>query len=151
MQRLSLMGLLVALIAAVALMPSLAMGAACPSTDTSSTGNCGSTFAVPAWSDTGGWTDPSQYSTIRLADVNGDGRDELLGRSSDGIEVHEFDTSLGQWRPQVDAKGIRQLVSWITVTQRVPLKARGRFCADVVTTAPNTRAVSDKVCSTVAG
>ena len=39
----------------------------------------------------------------------------------------------------------------VTVPQRVPLKARGRFCAVVVTTAPDTRAVSDKVCSTVTG
>jgi hypothetical protein len=105
------MGPLAALIVAFALIPSIAAGAACPSTDTSYTGNCGSTFAVPAWTDASGWTDPSQYSTIRLADVNGDGRDELLGRNSDGLEVYDFDTSLGQWRPQVDANNVRQLVS----------------------------------------
>ena len=45
----------------------------CPSADTSYTGNCGPMFAVPSWTDAGGWNDPSQYSTIQLADVNGDG------------------------------------------------------------------------------
>ena len=49
-------------------------GAACPSTDDSYTGNCGPMFAVPSWTDAGGWNDPSQYSTIQLADFNGDGR-----------------------------------------------------------------------------
>ena len=82
-------------------------------------GKCGSTFAVPGWTDAGGWTDPSQYSTIRLADVNGDGSDELLGRNSDGIEVFEFDTSVGQWRPQVDGNGVRQLVSWTDANNNV--------------------------------
>ena len=117
--RLGVTGLLAALIVAFAFMPSLAEGAACPSVDTSYTGNCGSTFAVPGWTDASGWTDPSQYSTIRLADVNGDGRDELLGRNSDGIEVYEFDTQLGQWRPQVDGNNHRQLVSWTNANGKV--------------------------------
>lgn len=77
--------------------------------DESYTGNCGPTFTVPAWGDGGGWTDPSQYSTIQLADVNGDGRDELLGRNDQGLEVFHFDTATGQWRPQVDANA-NQLV-----------------------------------------
>ena len=104
---------LLALIAALALMPSVAMGAGCPDPDADTTylGNCGPALAVPAWSDAGGFTDPSQYSTIRLADVNGDGTDELLGRDHDGLEVFWFDTSIGQWRPQVDANDVRQLVS----------------------------------------
>ena len=105
--------MLLALIAALALMPSVAMGAGCPDPDADTTylGNCGPALAVPAWSDAGGFTDPSQYSTIRLADVNGDGTDELLGRNHDGLEVFWFDTSIGQWRPQVDANDVRQLVS----------------------------------------
>ena len=87
------------------------VAAACPSVDTSYTGNCGPAFAVPSWTDAGGWTDPSQYSTIRLADVNGDGSDELIGRSDAGIEIYRFDTTLGQWRPQVDANGVPQLLN----------------------------------------
>ena len=67
--------------------------------------SCGPTFVVPAWGDAGGWTDPSKYSTIQLADVNGDGSDELIARNDQGMEIYWFDTSVGQWRPQVDAKG----------------------------------------------
>ena len=94
-----------------ALAPSTAVGAACPSLDTSYTGNCGPQFAVPNWTDAGGWTDPAKYSTIQLADVNGDGSDELIGRNDDGLEIFWFDTTLGQWRPQVDAKDVRQVLT----------------------------------------
>ena len=90
--------------------PSVAAGAACPSTDLSDTGNCGPWFTTPSWTDAAGWDDPSQYSTIQLADVNGDGSDELIGRGDAGLEVWRFDTEHGQWRPQVDAKGIPQSI-----------------------------------------
>ena len=93
-----------------AVVPSLAAAAACPSTDQSYTGNCGPMFAVPSWTDAGGWNDPSQYSTIQLADVDGDGKDELIGRSDAGIQIYRFDTTWGQWRPQVDADGVPQLL-----------------------------------------
>ena len=55
--------------------------------------------------DAAGWTDASQYSTIQLADVLGEGRDQLIGRGPGGIEIWEFDTTVGQWRPAVDANG----------------------------------------------
>ncbi len=42
----------------------------------------------PAWSDDAGWDDVSSWSTIRLADVNADGRADLCGRSSDGWRCH---------------------------------------------------------------
>jgi hypothetical protein len=47
---------------------------------------------VAGWGDADGWTDPSQYSTIHLADPNGDGKDELIGRNDQGLEVWWFDT-----------------------------------------------------------
>jgi hypothetical protein len=53
-----------------ALAPPVAAAATCPTSneaDTSYTGNCGPSFAVPNWTDAGGWNDPSQYSTIQLA------------------------------------------------------------------------------------
>ena len=43
----------------------------------------------------GGWTDESKYSTIQLADFNGDGKDELLARNDQGVEIFRFDTSSG--------------------------------------------------------
>ena len=72
---------------------------------------CGPTFAVPGWGDAGGWTEPSKYSTIQLADLNGDGRDELLARNDQGLEIWWFDRGTGQWRPQVDANGVPQTLT----------------------------------------
>lgn len=73
--------------------------------------SCGPTFTLPAWGDAAGWGDPSKYSTIQLADVNGDGKDELLGRGDAGLEIWTFDTTVGQWRPQVDANAVRQVLT----------------------------------------
>jgi hypothetical protein len=106
---------LAALLVAVwcALAPSPAAAATCPNAnadDSKYTGNCGPWYALPNWTDMGGWDDPSQYSTIRLADVNGDGKDELIGRSAAGLQIHRFDTTFGQWRPQVDANGVAQML-----------------------------------------
>ena len=85
--------------------------AACPVPDPSYFDSCGPTFTLPAWGDAAGWDDPSKYSTIQLADVNGDGKDELLGRGDAGLEIWTFDTSVGQWRPQVDANAVPQILT----------------------------------------
>src|SRR4051794_9452900 len=66
---------------------------------------CGPEFESPAWGDAAGWTDPSKYSTIQLADITGDGSAELLARNDDGPEIWTFDTAVGQRRPTLDAKG----------------------------------------------
>lgn len=42
----------------------------------------------PAWSDAEGWGAPKHWSTIRLADVNGDGRADLCGRSAVDLRCH---------------------------------------------------------------
>ena len=77
----------------------------CPAASPSDFGPCGPTFTLPERGDAGGWTSPDQFQTIQLGDVLGDGQDQLIGRSADGIEIWEFDTSLGQWRPAVDSGG----------------------------------------------
>jgi hypothetical protein len=59
----------------------------CPDPNPTYFDSCGPTFTPPAWGDAAGWDDPSKYSTIQLADVNGDGRDELLGRGDAGLEI----------------------------------------------------------------
>ena len=107
---LCLVGLVAALVCA--LVPAAARADICPGTgtDASYTGACGPAFATPAWADAGGWTDPSQYGTIDLVDVNGDGSDELIGRSAQGLEIWRFDTDAGQWRPQVDADDFPQVL-----------------------------------------
>ena len=81
-----------------------ATAAQCPEATPIYTDACGPTFVLPGWGDAGGWTSPEQYETIQLADVDGDGDDELLARTPTGVAVHLFDKTLGQWRPQVDAK-----------------------------------------------
>jgi len=43
-------------------------------------------LAGPTWSDADGWMDPSHGSTIRLADVDGDGRAEVCGRGPGGLQ-----------------------------------------------------------------
>jgi hypothetical protein len=48
------------------------------------------------WSDSAGWNVPEMYATIRAADVNGDGKAELIGRNKDGIELWEMGAS-GAW------------------------------------------------------
>lgn len=77
----------------------------CPAANPSYNGPCGPTFTLPEWGDAGGWTSADQYVTIQLGDVLGNGRDQLIGRSADGIEIWDFDQTLGQWRPAVDADG----------------------------------------------
>lgn len=76
----------------------------CPAARPSFFGPCGPTFTLPEWGDAGGWKSFDQYSTIQFGDVLGNGRDQLIGRSADGIEIWDFDTTLGQWRPAVDSQ-----------------------------------------------
>ena len=57
----------------------------------------GPSLALPPWSDAAGFVSPSQYQTIQAADLDGDGRAELLGRRHGGVEAWKFDASNGQW------------------------------------------------------
>ena len=43
---------------------------------------------APTWSDDAGWDDVSSWSTIRMADVDGDGRADLCGRSPTTFTCH---------------------------------------------------------------
>jgi MYXO-CTERM domain-containing protein len=42
----------------------------------------------PEWSDANGWAEPRFWSTIRLADIDGDGKADVCARSSAGITCH---------------------------------------------------------------
>ena len=61
----------VMLLAGLGVAPGVAGAQGCPEANPSYTDACGPTFTTAPWGDAGGWTDPSQYSTIQLADVNG--------------------------------------------------------------------------------
>ena len=45
----------------------------------------------PAWSDAEGWAAPEYESTIRFADIDGDGKVDVCGRSAAGIVCSKFD------------------------------------------------------------
>ncbi len=48
-------------------------------------------IAGPAWSDALGWDDPQYADTIRAADINGDGRDDLCARGVNGVDCRLSD------------------------------------------------------------
>jgi hypothetical protein len=47
--------------------------------------------------DSDGWDHEKNYATIHSADIDGDGRDELLGRANAGMEVWRFDAYSSKW------------------------------------------------------
>jgi len=49
----------------------------------------------PALSDTADWYKPEYYKTIQCADIDGDGKAELIARSAYGIWVWKYDSSKG--------------------------------------------------------
>jgi hypothetical protein len=66
----------------------------------------------PGWSDAGGWDQPKYYSTIQTADINGDGRAEVIARSAGGIEVWKFDPSSNAWSRLPDGPGWSDAGGW---------------------------------------
>jgi hypothetical protein len=99
-----LVGALLLVAAAISVASASARAADCSATgDFDYNGACGPEFESPAWGDAAGWAEPSKYSTIQLADITGNGKDELIGRNDDGLEIWTFDTTLGQWRPAMNA------------------------------------------------
>jgi hypothetical protein len=87
-----------------------ARAANCALADFAYNNTCGPEFESPAWGDAAGWTDPSKYSTIKLADITGNGTDELIARNDDGLEIWTFDTTVGQWRPAIGADGLPEVL-----------------------------------------
>ena len=89
------------LISTMSVPPAL-VGAQAGSADGSTGGDsynssAGPIFTVPQWSDGGGWTEAEYYATIQLADVDGDGADELLGRGPLGVVVEKWDAERALW------------------------------------------------------
>jgi hypothetical protein len=95
----------VVVLGACALGPPSPAAAESPCQDPSYNGPCGPSFTLPQWGDAGGWKEPDQFETIQFGAVLGNGREQLVGKSANGIEIWDFDTTLGQWRPAVDANG----------------------------------------------
>ena len=83
----------------------------CPAADPNQNYNCpiGPIYALPGWGNVP-WSQPQYSQTIVAGDLDGDGRDELIGRDAQGIHVWSFDTVLGVWQPWVATDGSGPLV-----------------------------------------
>ncbi|MEU4222269.1 VCBS repeat-containing protein [Actinoplanes sp. NPDC026623] len=92
----------------------------------------------PPLSDASGWGDKRYYSTIQCADIDGDGRAELIARGAAGIQAYKFDPATRSWNllpagpPLSDASGwgMQQYYSTIQCADidgdgRAELVARG--------------------------
>ena len=53
-----------------------------------STGDDFEEFDTIGWSNDGSWDNPQYYTTIRLADINGNGRDDVCARGASGWRCH---------------------------------------------------------------
>ncbi len=53
-----------------------------------STGDDFVEFDTIGWSDSGNWNHPRYYTTIRLADINGNGRSDVCARGTSGWRCH---------------------------------------------------------------
>lgn len=82
---------------------------------------CSDRYALALWADVVGWDQPQYYGAVRVADINGNGRPDLVGKGPQGLEVFEqsadegtcgranqpvnstqpFQTGCGTWLPLV--------------------------------------------------
>jgi FG-GAP-like repeat len=75
----------------------------------------------PTWKDSDGWNQPRQYKTIQLADIDGDGQAELLGRGANGIQVYHWNKTTHLWDalalegPLTDKQGWDQEQYYLTI------------------------------------
>jgi hypothetical protein len=91
------------------------------------TGNgFGAAISGPAWSDAAGWGDPSHFRTIRLADVNGDGKADLCGRGASGVECW-ISTGSG-FTPKIDGPAWSDVSGWSGVDHYGALRIAGVAC-----------------------
>ena len=86
----------------------------------------------PLWSDAAGWAQEACYATIQTADVDGDGRAELLARGPAGLEVWRYDPAaanlVDRWVQLPGASGEELLDD---KTWAKPEYYRTMMCADI--------------------
>jgi hypothetical protein len=75
----------------------------------------------PTWNDGHGWDQAQQYKTIQLADIDGDGQAELLGRGANGMQVYHWNRATHLWDavsldgPMSDKDGWDQPQHYLTI------------------------------------
>ncbi len=85
----------------------------------------------PDWSDATGWGNAPYNTTIQTADINGDGRAELLGRDLLGMQVWRYEDETTGWvelrrgPPLADAYGWSNLAYFSTI-QTADINGDGR-------------------------
>lgn len=78
-------------------------------------------YSMPGWSDNAGWDQAWYFDTICLADLDGDGDQELCCRGAAGLEAWDFEALTGMWikiaKPTVmtDAQGWNQPMYYSTI------------------------------------
>jgi hypothetical protein len=70
----------------------------------------GEPFRGPEWSDTYSWGNPLYYSSIRLADIDGDGKADLCARTAANLVCH-FSTGTG-FGPAVEVAPLSDASGW---------------------------------------
>ncbi|HEX5692802.1 MAG TPA: FG-GAP-like repeat-containing protein, partial [Roseiflexaceae bacterium] len=67
---------------------------------------------VGAFDDAGNWSRPEYYSTIQCADIDGDGRAELLARGWGGITVYQCDPTTRIWKHLSSGPALSDPANW---------------------------------------
>ena len=106
--------LALALLSGSALIPDVG-AQSCPSLDPNQNYNCaiGPVYVLPGWGNVP-WSLPQHYQDILSGDLDGDGKDELLGRDELGVHVWSFNAALGAWQPWLTTNGTGELLLPLT-------------------------------------
>lgn len=74
----------------------------------------------PEWSDSNGWRRHRYWSTIRLADIDGDGKADLCGRHEEGIDCH-LSTGDG-FGPALEGPALHDDDGWADPSNYMPIR-----------------------------
>ena len=69
-----------------------------------------------------GWTEPNQFRTIRMGDVNGDGKMDICGRNADGVRCYAYN---GTGFDVIDGPQLSNALGWGAVQYYSTLRIGG--------------------------